>query len=182
MPEQATRTQVEILYNRYGALVYRRCLRILGTDAAAWDATQEVCARVMRHYGSFRAEASPLTWILRISTNHCLNVLGDRRGRRSELASPRRDLELGDRGDEAFDGAERFALIRALLVRFDPDIQRPVIHRYVDGMTEQEVASVCGLPVATVRKRLEIFARRGPRYLQDGSLASFPAAHEGASP
>ncbi len=182
MPEQATRAQVEILYNRYGAMVYRRCRRILGTDEDAWDATQEVFARVMRHYDSFRAEAAPSTWILRISTNHCLNVLRDRRGRRSKLAARRQDLEPGDRGEKAFDGVERLELIRALLLRFDPDIQRLVIHHYMDGMTQQEVAAVCGLSVPTVRKRLQIFVRRSRRYLHEGLLASLPAAQKGVSP
>ena len=181
MPEQATRAQVEILYNRYGAMVYRRCRHILGTDEDAWDATQEVFARVMRHYNSFRAEASPSTWILRISTNHCLNVLRDRRGRRSKLSARRHDLEPGDRGERAFSGVERFELIRALLTRFDPEIQRLVIHHYMDGMTQQEVAQVCGLSVPTVRKRLKLFVRRSRRYLQQELLAGLPGTDKGVT-
>jgi len=168
--EQATRAQVEILYNRYSTMVYRRCRRILGNDQDAWDATQEVFSRVMRHYGSFRAEASPSTWIMRISTNHCLNVLRDHRSRSDKLKAGRQDLEPRDRGTKAFDGVERIELIRVLLLRFDPEIQRLVIHHYIDGMTKKEVAALCGLSVPTVRKRLALFIRRSQKYLRQDLL------------
>jgi len=182
MAETATRAQVEILYNRYSAMVYRRCLRILGDEQDAWDATQEVFARVMRHYGSFRAEASPSTWIMRISTNHCLNVLRNRRSRSSKLRARRQDLEPVDRGTWAFDGVERTELVRALLTRFGPEIQRLVIHHYIDGMTKKEVAALCGLSVPTVRKRLALFVRRSRRYLQQDLVNGLPQVEKGVSP
>ncbi len=174
MAETATHTRVEILYNRYGSMVHRRCLRILGNDQDAMDATQEVFARVTRHYESFRAEAAPSTWLMRISTNHCLNVIRNRTGRRQKLTAQRHELEPTDRGTRGFDGIERAELIRALLIRFEPDIQRLVIHHYLDGMTKLEVAEVCGLSVPTVRKRLNLFVRRSRRYLQRELLASLP--------
>jgi RNA polymerase sigma factor (sigma-70 family) len=163
MAEQATRTQVEILFNRFGALVYRRCRRILGADVDAWAATQEVFARAMRHYASFRAEASPTTWILRISTDHCLNVLRKRRGQRIEPGDPTAE-------------EDRFAAIRTPLTGFDPDIQRPVVHRYMDGMTHPEVAAVCGLSEAVVGKRIQRVVRRSPEPPEEP-----PASPEGCS-
>lgn len=182
MAETATHTQVEILYNRYGAMVHRRCLRILGNEQDAMDATQEVFARVSCHYESFRAEAAPSTWLMRISTNHCLNVIRNRSGRRKKLAANRQDLEPADRGTRAFDGIERAELIRILLARFEPEVQRLVIHHYLDGMTKLEVAQVCGLSVPTVRKRLNLFVRRSRRYLQQELLASLPRNGKEARP
>ena len=65
------------LYERYGAVVYRRARRLLGDEHAAWDAVQEVFVRVLKHARRFRREASPTTWLYRITTNYCLNVLRD---------------------------------------------------------------------------------------------------------
>jgi RNA polymerase sigma-70 factor (ECF subfamily) len=166
MSDSATATQVEILYNRYGAMVYGRCLRILGNRQDAMDASQEVFARVMRHYDSFRAEAAPSTWMIRISTNHCLNVLRDRRGRRDKLTAHGGELRPASPGMLGFDGVERTELVRLLLTHFDPEIQRLVIHHYIDGMTKAEIAQLCGLSVPTVRKRLELFVQRSRRLLQ----------------
>ena len=36
---------------------------------------QDVFAKALSHWNDFRAEASPLTWLIRIATHHCLNVL-----------------------------------------------------------------------------------------------------------
>lgn len=179
MPDTATRTQVEILYNRYGSMVYHRCLRILGNQQDALDATQEVFARVMRHYGSFRQEASPSTWIMRISTNHCLNVIRNRRGRQAKLTAHKQELQPRDRGERAFDAVDRIELIRTLLTRFDPEIQRLVIHHYIDGMTKEQIAQAVGLSVPTVRKRLDVFVQKSRRYLQRELLAGLPDDRKG---
>ena len=182
MADTATHRQVEILYNSYGAMVFRRCQRILGNEQDAMDAAQEVFARATRHHASFRAEAAPSTWLMRISTNHCLNVIRDRKGRRAKLTAHRQDLQPDDRGHRAFDGIERAELIRLLLIRFEPEIQRLVIHHYLDGMTKLEVADLCGLSVPTVRKRLNLFVRRSRRYLQQELLAALPARGKGVRP
>jgi len=179
MPDTATRTQIEILYNRYGSMVYHRCLRILGNQQDAMDATQEVFARVMRHYHSFRQESSPSTWIMRISTNHCLNVIRNRRGRQAKLTAHRGELQPVDRGERAFDKVDRIELIRTLLVRFDPEIQRLVIHHYIDGMTKEEIARTVGISVPTVRKRLNLFVQKSRRYLQRELLAGLPDDRKG---
>ena len=69
---------VEELFVRYGATVFRRCRQLLGNDAAAEDATQEVFIRVLDRIDSFRGEATPLTWIFGIATLHCLQQLRNR--------------------------------------------------------------------------------------------------------
>ena len=49
--------------------------RRLGADASiAEDCAQEVFVKVFTSLSSFRNEASPSTWILKIATNHCLNM------------------------------------------------------------------------------------------------------------
>jgi threonyl-tRNA synthetase len=36
---------------------------------------QDVFAKALTHFATFRAEASPLTWLMKIATHHCLNIL-----------------------------------------------------------------------------------------------------------
>mgnify|MGYP001796784050 CR=1 FL=1 len=66
---------IEALYRQYGPLVLGRAVRLLGNQQAADDALQEVFVRVVRGYDAFRKDASPVTWLYRITTNYCLNVL-----------------------------------------------------------------------------------------------------------
>ena len=55
--------------------MYGRCQYLLGDRTKAEDAMQDVFAKALGHWHEFRNEASPLTWLVRIATHHCLNVL-----------------------------------------------------------------------------------------------------------
>src|SRR5262245_37293582 len=65
------------LYRRCGAMIYRRCCKLLKDEAAAQDATQEVFIRLMSHLDRLDPRDDYLPWIYRVATNHCLNVLRD---------------------------------------------------------------------------------------------------------
>ena len=74
------------VYARCAPALYRLALRMLGREAEAWDAVQEVFRRVLERPGAFRREAQPMTYLYRAMTNHCLNV--QRAERRRRLAEP----------------------------------------------------------------------------------------------
>ncbi len=89
-----SRTALRELYARYGGSVYGRCEYLLRDRARAEDAMQDVFAKALVSFTDFRAEASPLTWLTKIATHHCLNLMrADRapwhqRFRRQEEARP----------------------------------------------------------------------------------------------
>src|SRR4051812_50160766 len=72
------------LYTRYGGSVYGRCLFLLKERSKAEDAMQDVFAKALGSArdgsgrvgpAAFRGESSPLTWLMTIATNHCLNLI-----------------------------------------------------------------------------------------------------------
>ena len=151
------RDALRALYEAYGGAVYGRCLYLLKERTQAEDAMQDVFARVLQNHASFRGEASPLTWLMKITTHHCLNLL------RAERAPWRRIFEryeqakpLGHGGAQVMEFRE---LLRSLMARFDAETQAAVVHYHIDEMTLEEVARLLGRSVPTIRKRLEHFAR-----------------------
>jgi RNA polymerase sigma-70 factor (TIGR02960 family) len=66
------------------------CYRFLGSAADAEDALQETMTAAWRGLGGFQGRASIRTWLYRIATNRCLNVL------RSASRRPAADLPLLD--------------------------------------------------------------------------------------
>lgn len=154
--EEPGRSALRELYQKYGGSVYGRCLYLLKERAAAEDAMQDVFAKALGNLGQFRAEASPLTWLTRIATNHCLNLI------RSEKAGWRERFELQEKSRPEGHGGpqamEKRDQVRELLRRFDPETQAAAIHYHVDEMTLEEVAALLGRSVPTIRKRLEQFA------------------------
>src|SRR5687768_3976817 len=129
-PRVLRRSEIAELYTRYGATVKARCRYLLRDDEAARDATQEVFVKVMRAIETFRSEASPLTWILRITTNHCLNVIAADRARWHE-----RFKRYAEHGEEARIAGvaggvdlERAKLVRDLLSKLDQETQQVAVH------------------------------------------------------
>jgi RNA polymerase sigma-70 factor, ECF subfamily len=58
------------------------CYRMLGSFAEAEEAAQETALKAWRSRASFRGDASFRTWLHRIATRVCLDLLRQRRGRR----------------------------------------------------------------------------------------------------
>jgi RNA polymerase sigma factor (sigma-70 family) len=75
------RSEIAELYTRFGPMVFGRCRYLLKNEEAARDATQEVFVKVMRSLDGFRQESSPATWMVKIATNHCLNLIASDKAR-----------------------------------------------------------------------------------------------------
>ena len=161
-----TEAELREIYQRYGPIIFRRCRSILGTDEGAQDGVQETFARVIRNWDTYRGEASPLTWMYRISTNWCLNQLRNRKGRKEKLHVHRQDL-IGDGvaapGTTAWETAD---VVRSLLDDTDDETRQIVVALYFDDMTQQECAHQVGLSVPTVRKRLNQFLVRARKIME----------------
>jgi RNA polymerase sigma-70 factor, ECF subfamily len=162
---ELTDAELARLYDRYAHVLFHRCRNLLRNDEEARDAVQETFARVVVHAEQFRNQASPLTWMYRISTNYCLNQLRNRRGRerkhedhREELGGPSVSLPVDS---DEFDQAKILAMLREV----DEETQACVIHTFFDDCTREEVAALVGLSVPTVRKRVTTFLDRVRREL-----------------
>jgi RNA polymerase sigma-70 factor (ECF subfamily) len=151
------------LYRRCGALIYRRCLKLLGDSAAAQDATQEVFIRLMSQIDRLEARDDDyLPWIYRVATNHCLNLLRD--DARLALFEPGALPDTATHG-EAAAYPERDLTAR-LLRRFDEVTRSIAVLSLVDNLSQDEVAEVLGVSRKTVGKKLRLFLERARRFMQ----------------
>jgi RNA polymerase sigma-70 factor (ECF subfamily) len=159
--------QLTELYRAYGPIIYSRCRRLLGEDAAAEDAAQETFMRVHKHLDRAPDPRAALGWIYRIATNYCLNELRDRKRR----AEPREELPEpdGDRRSEEGMLADRDLCER--IVRRAPEKVRAVawLH-HVDGLDQGEVAEVLGISRRTVLNRLAEFGKNARKFAHREAL------------
>lgn len=146
-----TGRQVDELYGRYAAMVLRRARCFFDGDDAQ-DIVHEVFVRVIEHIDGFRGEASPSTWLYRITTHLCLNRLRDD-SRRKRLLAQNVDSVPGA-AKIAIDPAG-LALLNQLWKTLDFDLAQVGIYYHVDGMTHEDIALLMDCSPSTVRNRLK---------------------------
>jgi RNA polymerase sigma-70 factor (ECF subfamily) len=72
---------------QYDQQVLRLALHLTGSETDAQDILQEAFLKAYRYLGNFRFECSFYTWIYRIVTNLCLDLLRRRKTRREDQAT-----------------------------------------------------------------------------------------------
>ena len=156
--EGRERGLLEELYRRHAAAVHARCRYLLRDEDGARDATQDVFVRALRALPELRGAASPTAFLLRMATNHCLNL------QRATRASWREEvLRVGRERTERGIEPDSRELVRALLGAAAPEAQEIAVLYFVDELTQAEIAAATGRSLPTVRKRLREFlaAARG---------------------
>jgi len=127
---------VECLYRSRGHLVLRRARTLMGNEAEAQEALQEVFAALLRDPRAVHTDVS--AWLYKATTHWCLNQLRKRRnGTRLEETQP-----LGEAA--AVGSAEAMAEARRLLARLPAQVAAAAVYHHVDGMTHSEVAAMLG--------------------------------------
>lgn len=134
-----------------------RCLReakrVLRQPEDAEDAVQEALTRAWRQRRSCRTPEAPLPWLLQITRNESLRLLGRRRQRQGhESPEPsRHELRADEPGPEARVGELDLARAMAFL---QPEERVLIGLRYVMDLTQPAAARALGLPEGTAKVRL----------------------------
>jgi RNA polymerase sigma-70 factor (ECF subfamily) len=147
--------EFNLLCQRHADAIYRYARSLLGNEADAQDATQEVLVRVwdnLHKIKLFRARA----WILRTTRHYCIDQIR----RRANLSTPMLvddDLldaqadDLAADPSQAADCTFQLERARAALARL-PETLRSVFVLYeVNGLRYREIAQTLGIPINTVK-------------------------------
>ncbi|QDE86651.1 MULTISPECIES: RNA polymerase sigma factor [Myxococcus] len=145
MPPGLSARELQDLYDRYAPGMYRRAFALLQREADAWDAVQESCIRVLQSAAAFRREARPMTFIYRVTTNVCLNMLRTR---------ALRDVAPEDAGSEGAVDALAATECRDFLMKLARELDERALTvatlHYLDGMSQEEIAQALGLSRKTI--------------------------------
>src|SRR6201995_1750741 len=84
--QAGSRTAFDALVRQYDQAVLRLALHLTGSEQDAEDIHQEAFLKAYRYLANFRFECSFYTWIYRIVTNLCLDLMRRRKTRRADPA------------------------------------------------------------------------------------------------
>ena len=93
--QAGSRAAFDALVRQYEHQVLRLALHLTGSEQDAEDIYQEAFLKAYRYLGNFRFECSFYTWIYRIVTNLCLDMLRRRKTRKEDQS-----VVLDHSGDE----------------------------------------------------------------------------------
>lgn len=143
--------------------IYTLCLRMTEDREDAQDAAQEAFLNAWRGLASFQGDSSFSTWLYRLASNACIDLLRKRKRRQERENFCSLDDEEAGWLEPAAPGAgpeeelerkeRRQALEREL--RALPDHQREIlVMRDVSGLSYQEIGELLSLDLGTVKSRL----------------------------
>lgn len=172
MDDTATQTAADTIEGYRGELT-GYCYRMLGSYNEAEDAVQEAMVRAWRNLARFEGRSSLRSWLYRIATNVCLDVLaaGRRRALPMDLTEPSpgatppgapQDASVwiepcpGDDPAAAVTAGESVRLAFVAALQYLPPKQRAtLILRDVLDFSAREVAELHGSTIASVNSALQ---------------------------
>jgi RNA polymerase sigma-70 factor (ECF subfamily) len=142
--------------------------RILGNEADARDASQEVFLRVYKYLGRFKQDQDFFAWVYRITVNVCRDMLKKRRHERDRFGSFAADsseevLEIPFEqvdAEQTLLQAQRRELISRAIATLPFKERASIVLRDVEGLSTDEVARVLKSSSTTVRSQISSARRK----------------------
>jgi len=187
LSQQGSREAFGVLADRWNRPLYRFLNRVLGDEEAARDTCQEALLKAYVNLDRLREPDRFKSWLHAIALNLCRDRGRSARFRAlrevglddaeplepvSEEASPHDEAERRDVGE---------VLVR-MLARLPMDQRTAIVLREYQGFSSSEIATLTGVPAATVRSRIfyglkalrRLLPEHGvtPAHLDDGGTVS----------
>jgi RNA polymerase sigma-70 factor, ECF subfamily len=157
--QQGDRDAFRVLFETYKDKVYSIAVYSVGGDRSiADDVTQQIFLKLFTTIQQFRGESEFTTWLYRLVVNACM----DERRRRRRLLSfgdatktfPMSDQSEKRPQEKQYAQLEVAEAVRLAINELKPKFRLPILLKYVEGLSYEEIASVMGCSKGTVASRL----------------------------
>ena len=145
--------------------------RMLGNEADARDASQEVFLRVYKYLTRFKQDQDFFAWIYQITVNVCRDIAKKRQRHTAQFPSfasmdPERDESIfevpadQEGADEAMIAAQQRELIAGAMATLPAKERAAIVLRDIEGLTTDEVARILKSSSTTVRSQISSARRK----------------------
>ena len=156
--QQGDRDAFQLLFETYKDKVFSLAVYTVGGDRAiADDVTQQIFLKLFTAIRQFRGESEFTTWLYRLVVNACID---ERRRRKRWL--PWGETETvamkspGERKPQEKQVArlEVAESVQSAIAELKPKFRLPILLKYIEGLSYEEIAIVMGCSKGTVASRL----------------------------
>lgn len=154
--QQGDRDAFRVLFETYKDKVFSIAVYSSGGDrAVADDVTQQIFLKLFTAIRQFRGDSEFTTWLYRLVVNACL----DERRRRRRLLPWGETVAIGNPSEKKpqekqYARLEVAEAVRAAIGELKPKFRLPILLKYIEGLSYEEIASVMGCSKGTVASRL----------------------------
>jgi RNA polymerase sigma-70 factor (ECF subfamily) len=162
------------LYRRYSRRVFGLCRYLMGSTETAEDATSEVFLKLQRSIDSYDGSVPFPSWLLRVTSNHCIDMLRRKRRERQvigETEAGTAPLEVAGPEPSPLSeviSAEQQAAIRQAIASLPENYRVPLVLRYYSDLGYDEIAHKLGLKrdhvavlLLRAKRKLRVVLARG---------------------
>jgi RNA polymerase sigma-70 factor, ECF subfamily len=146
----ASASDPQSAYRTYGPALVRKAERVLRSREDAIDIVHTLFADLIPRW----SKDVDLPYLYRAVTNRCLNVIRDR-GTRARLLEREQTAAAPVARVRLDDQIVGVGLLAALADRLDEAHMEVLVARFVDDMTQEEIATHLDLSRKTIGKRLD---------------------------
>jgi RNA polymerase sigma-70 factor (ECF subfamily) len=150
------REAFRLLFETYKDRVFSMAVYSFGGDeTAAKDVSQQIFLKLMTSIGQFRGDSAFTTWLYRIVVNACTD---EQRKRRRFIpigeSIPMSKIEERGPQEKHYAKLEIADSVKAAICELKPKLRLPILLKYVEDLSYEEIATVLGCSKGTVASRL----------------------------
>ena len=154
--QRGDREAFRLLFETYKDKVFSIAVYSFGGDeAAASDVSQQIFLKLMTAIGQFRGDSAFTTWLYRLVVNACID---EQRKRRRFLpfleSTPMSRIEDRRPQEKRYARLEVADSVQAAIKELSPKLRMPILLKYVEGLSYEEIATVMGCSKGTIASRL----------------------------
>jgi len=153
--KQGDRDAFHHLFEAHKDRVYTIAFHYSGDEAMAHDVTQQVFLKLFTSISQFHENSQFTTWLYRIVANACTDE--HRKRRRFVPFSPEievRTMVAKGSQEETYHRRQVADSVRGAIGELTPKLRLPILLKYVEGLSYDEIAESLGVSIGTVSSRL----------------------------
>ncbi|EJN05209.1 sigma-70 family RNA polymerase sigma factor [Phyllobacterium sp. YR531] len=146
------RNAFDALYSSTSAKLFGVCLRILNNRTEAEDALQDIYVKIWNKADRFAvADTSPISWLVAIARNHCIDVLRARKPASTDIDQASEIAEPSANPEQSAIATGESRRIYDCLGQLDQARASAVRGAYLNGDSYEELAARHSVPLNTMR-------------------------------
>lgn len=165
-----------LLYRRYARKVFAKCISMLGDEALARDATQDIFIKVLLNLSRFNEQSSFSTWVYSITYNYCIDMI--RKKKKIPLLFTE---DVGKVGQEVAEAEIPDSVLlemkqdrlEKVLDRLPPGDKAILLMKYIDDLQIRDIAEVLGKTESAIKMQI-MRAKQKAQSIHDDLFGSDP--------